>query len=558
MRNKIKKYLLPVIILLVAIPSFLNLFRSGYFPIHDDIQAFRLLEMDKCIKDGQFPCRWIPDMGYGYGYPQFNYYGPFPYYLMEAVHLMGFGFLDSTKIGFALSIFVSAVGMYLLGKSIWGKYAGLLASIFYVYAPYRAVNIYVRGAMGEAWGMAILPFIFWSTKELLENKWYASLWLALSIATLFTSHNITALIFIPFYLVWIAYLLLYKKNRRSSIFQNAKKIVLSGIWGFLLSAYFILPAYFEKSYVHIETLLMGYFNYLAHFVGLRQLLFSTEFGYGGSELGPNDDILLSPGIIHWIIPLLVLGYLFIKKSKETKLAGLFLGLGWLALFMIHPRSVLVWKSFNLLSFVQFPWRFLSIVSFFFSLVVGALLIDLPKYKLKKIVLFVLSLLVIGINLNYFKPDYYIDITDTDKFSGNSWQKQLTISIFDYLPINAELPPTEKAPDNPTIVDGRADIISGNKGSNWQDWKINVITTQAKVMYPVYYFPDWKAFVNGSQTDFTYDNTLGLITTTLNQGENTVRLKLFNTPLRTVSNWLTLISLFIIPVYVYQRKNSSKI
>ena len=80
--------------------------------MHDDIQAFRLFELDKCVRDAQVPCRWVPDMGYAYGYPQFNYYAPFPYYFMEMVHLLGFGFLDSTKMGFMASILLSGLGLF--------------------------------------------------------------------------------------------------------------------------------------------------------------------------------------------------------------------------------------------------------------------------------------------------------------------------------------------------------------------------------------------------------------------------------------------------------------
>ena len=31
---------------------------------------------------------------------------------------------------------------------------------FYLFAPYRAVNVYVRGAMAEAFSLSILPFLW--------------------------------------------------------------------------------------------------------------------------------------------------------------------------------------------------------------------------------------------------------------------------------------------------------------------------------------------------------------------------------------------------------------
>ena len=57
------------------------LFVPGYFSHHDNLQVIRIFEMRKCFADLQIPCRWVPDMGYGNGYPLFNFYGPLPYYI---------------------------------------------------------------------------------------------------------------------------------------------------------------------------------------------------------------------------------------------------------------------------------------------------------------------------------------------------------------------------------------------------------------------------------------------------------------------------------------------
>lgn len=553
LKSNKRSFILGLITLILIFPTFIHLVKPGYFPMHDDIQAFRLQQMDKCVKDFQIPCRWVPDMGYGYGYPQFNYYGPLPYYLMEIFHLVGFGFLDSTKIGFLLSIILSAFGMYLLGKSLWGIYGGLIASVFYVYGPYRAVNIYVRGAMGEAWGMAILPFIFWSTKEVFGGKKYSKIWLALSIAALFSSHNVTALMFIPFYGLWVLYLALSKFNNLEELFKKIKGVLFANVWGLAMSAFFVLPAYFEKKYAHVETMLMGYFNYLAHYVGLGQLLFARSFGYGSSVWGPDDDMLLSPGIIHWLVPsaLIIIFYILgiIKNAKE---AVLFFFFAWFSLFMIHPRSVFIWERISILSYLQFPWRFLLIATFSFSVVTGSLSLLIERFKKYKYLLLILALfLPIIFNFYYFRPEKTLYITDSDKFSGESWQKQLTISIFDYLPIYAKFPPDKKAPDEPFFVDGGGDVVSGEKGTNWQRWVLQVEEDDSKVVFPLYYFPIWKAKVNGEISEITYNNDLGLITLELGKGKNEVYLKLYDTPLRKFSNYISLISIMFVPFYLFK-------
>ena len=108
-----------IILLLFIIPSFFRLLRPGFFPIQDDMQVFRLFEMDKCIQDFQIPCRWIPDGGYQYGYPQFNFYAPGVYYLGEIIHLIGFQFIDSIKILFILGFVFSGITMFVLAREFF-------------------------------------------------------------------------------------------------------------------------------------------------------------------------------------------------------------------------------------------------------------------------------------------------------------------------------------------------------------------------------------------------------------------------------------------------------
>ena len=137
------------------------LFSAPYFSHHDDVQVIRLNQMDKCIKDGQFPCRWVPDLGGLYGYPLFNYYAPLPYYFGEIIYLFANNFIFSAKIMFAFSFVGSYIFMYLLASKFWGKMGGAVSAIFYSFAPYHAVDFYVRGAMGEMWGLMLFPAVLW-------------------------------------------------------------------------------------------------------------------------------------------------------------------------------------------------------------------------------------------------------------------------------------------------------------------------------------------------------------------------------------------------------------
>ncbi|MEK7166016.1 MAG: hypothetical protein AAB874_04390, partial [Patescibacteria group bacterium] len=154
-----KKILPLIIVLIISVPVVYPLSRPGFFPMHDDTQPTRVAQMAKAIADGQFPVRWVSDLGYGYGYPLFNFYAPLPYYVGAAAHLLGMNLISATKLMFGIGMLLAPITMYLLAASWWGKRGGLLSAILYTYTPYHAVEVYVRGSVGELWAYGFLPLV---------------------------------------------------------------------------------------------------------------------------------------------------------------------------------------------------------------------------------------------------------------------------------------------------------------------------------------------------------------------------------------------------------------
>ena len=77
----LKRNISLIILIALSVLTVLPLFHLGFFNIHDDAQIQRVFEMKTALSDGMFPVRWVADLGYGYGYPIFNFYGPLPYYV---------------------------------------------------------------------------------------------------------------------------------------------------------------------------------------------------------------------------------------------------------------------------------------------------------------------------------------------------------------------------------------------------------------------------------------------------------------------------------------------
>lgn len=379
-----------------------------------DFHLFRLYEFDKCIKSFQIPCRWAPDAGLGYGEPLFNFYGQFSYAVGEIFHLTGFNFVNSLKILFILSLAGSGVSMFFLAKKLWkSSFAALLSSVLYLYAPYRAVDVYVRGALPEAFAFILFPLIILA----LEERSFSGFSLLLS--ALILTHNLSALMFLPVIIAWI-------------IYRKFWKGIPAGVFALAISAFYILPVVFESKFINLASTIQGYFDFRAHFTTLNQLFISRFWGYGGSTWGSGDGLNLSIGQLQWVLPLLILVFVFFKnKLKNHKSFLLLMGLGLFFLLLTHNKSAPLWEALPFMAYIQFPWRFLGVALFCFSLSSGALAGLFEKKEL----LITLGVIILagGLNFSFFKEDIWYNVGDSYFFEGPEWNRQRTASIGDFWP-----------------------------------------------------------------------------------------------------------------------------
>lgn len=515
------------------------LFKAPYFSHHDDVQVIRLHEMNECFSDFQIPCRWDPNLGGLYGYPLFNYYGPLPYYFGEVVYLVLGSFILSAKVMFAVSFLGSYVFMFAFTRKLWGNKGAFLSSLFYVYAPYHALDFYVRGAMGEMWALMFFPAVLLAVINLKDNPNIKKTGiLGLTFAFLVMSHNLSAMIFVPVVTGFVILLYLFSKNK---IFVRFS--LLGILLGLSISAFYWIPSLGEKNLVHVETTTFGYFSYTEHFKGIRKLFFERMWGWGASvrEIpgGERDGMSFQIGIVHLLAWIVTAFLFFINRKKSLALyIFIFCSIGIVsAVFMIHPRSLFLWKLIPPLAYLQFPWRFLMFIIFFISIAVGAMTIYL-KGRVLKIFLLIFGVLLIVFNFFYFVPEKFFYVNDTEYLTGANWVKQIKRSIFDYLPKSAKFPPAELALNRYEVLKGDVEILNFKEGSNWMRFNTNS-SNPSTIRLSIYYFPVWKVNIDGTNAKFNYDNDLGLITLDVPAGEHFIEARLHNTLLRTISNLVSL-------------------
>lgn len=549
-----KDILLILLVIFFIVPTFFKLLRPGFFPMQDDLQAFRVQQMDKCFDDFQIPCRWVPDAGYQYGYPQFIYYPPSVYYVGALLHRIGFQYIDAVKTLFVMGYIASALAMFVLVRSFLGKWPALVGALMYSYVPYKAVEVFVRGALNEFWALTFLPLAFWATYKLIKSaKSKYLVWTSVSVVLLLTTHSLISMIFAPFLVVWsLAWLYLEKK------WKTLPKLIFAGLLGAGLAAFYLIPLLVERKYAHLETLLVGYFDYRAHFVNLYKLFVSMEWGYGSSGF-PLEKLNLSTGIIQWLVGIVAAILAAVRFKKEKKLATLTLilaGCELVVLFLMHLKSSFIWASIPILSWLQFPWRFLTLSIFLLAILSALAVYFAGKYG------YALGVGAIAVAVflygGFFVPKDWLNITDAEKFSGASWEKQLTISIFDYLPIYAKLPPPAKAPQFPEVLEGEATFGNYQKGSNYQRGEVKV-EKDALLRAPIFDFPGMVVKVDGQIVRHVNNDCrqeqycLGLITFRVPPGSHSLEIRLTNTLPRKLGDIISLISLGVAFVIIFKKK-----
>jgi len=165
-----------------------------------------------------------------------------------------------------------------------------------------------------------------------------------------------------------------------------------------------------------------------------------------------------------------------------------------------------------------------VASFAGAILVGYLMSVFPKKLLKNIAFFLIAI-VIGINSSYFKPKDWFMISDIEKLSGDSYQRQITASIYDYLPKSAKKAPDKASTGELIISKGEVVVSKSERESNSFYYDIKVLDEVAEVIIPTYDFPGWKVYVDEKESGYETTGKLGLLKVKVNKGKHILRANL---------------------------------
>lgn len=545
-----KKVVLICIIAVLSIITVRDLFSEGMIRFHDTPQLARVFDMTSALRDGQFPVRWVTNLGYGYGYPIFNFYAPLPYYVGALFNLSGLDTLQSTKIMILAGMLLAPIGMFLFVSTISSIENSVLSAILYAFAPYHAVELYVRGAIGELWVYAILPFIFYGIALTYYGKRKGELICILGLFGAIISHTLLGYFTVLFCFLSLIMYFLYSIFFRRSSLLHVKKFGIACIVSLGLAAFFWLPAISEMSYTSVSNQILGSANYVNHFVCIGQL-WDSSWGYGGSAPGCIDGMSFRIGKIHIVLAITGLFFLlFGSKNTMHKTVGkLFFLLGIGSIFLMISYSNFLWILIPKMSFLQYPWRLLIYVDLAMSVLAAYSVQYIQSSKLRGLV----TIMLIVVSITTYSKLFVSQSRDTrgvsELINANKIKYEDSFISDEYLP------PTFQRPA--TYLEIHSEKFTSNALVTYRIIKSSSIGMEASVLLSrpdelIFYnthFPGWVYTNNGKPLDIERFSEGIFPVFVLSQGENHFTATFTNTNVRLISNLISLVSIPLLWYYM---------
>lgn len=498
----------------------------GHSQGHDAIYHLsRTVGTEIAVKEGQIPPLIASNFVNDFGYSWNIFYPPFPNYVMMLIKIFTHSYVQALNILIFLTVLISGIAMFNLMKKITksDKMALLTASI-YLLAPYRLVDIYIRGALGEVLAFAFIPIVFNGLYNILEDNGKRHYLLAIGAIGLLLSHNISTLLTI---IAAVIYLLLNIKK----VFNKKviKYLAINTCFILLIVAFFYVPMLQNKmnaDYAVFNELKSSPENLHDHSVYLYQLLFGKmqyEWSYSLNDANSqNLDMCFALGLTI-IIPLIFTPFVY-KKIDENKrklyLTTLLLGL----FFTLLTTPIIPWTKLpNFISFIQYSYRFLLIATFLLVPIAAVNIIKLKEnIDLGTIAIYMLIAII------YITPL----LQEAQIVKGVDWKEFYSIekieenqrfsrycATYEYLPSKAfnNMNYIANRSQDPIIQNGNCNIAESKKENLKITFNVSDVEKETKIELPFIYYMGYNASINGEQIEVSESNQ-GFVQITLNKGQ----------------------------------------
>lgn len=494
------------------------------------------------FREHQFPVRWSGDLNYGYGYPLFHFSYPGLYYLAALFVPFDFGLANIIKGSFILGTLLATFGIYsLIFQLTKSRLLGLAGVLLYLGSPSLSTNLYLRGSVGEIFAAGLFPWLILLTYQTIRSsqKLYICA-LAILLGFFITVHNTTALLSLPFLLIFgFATALAQVTHAKSPLFRihllflHLRRFLLALVLGLMLAAFFWLPAIIEVQATKISLNPLTYIH--EWFVQPSKTLFYPFF----SDAGPDnlDNYHLSIGIIH--TSLLIFAIFAIRNWYQRyhylTLAGIFL-----AVIFLMPQSLILWQHLPLLKSIDFPWRLLAPISVVLS--VALPLAFIGKYS--RTFLFSLSLVAFLLAIPWMHKKDTVFLPDSTYATNPATATANNEYLYRTMPNAPQNAPALRYPQELATQ-----ILPEIQDSTSKKYQIQLTNAQ-EVVFAYMYFPGWQAYLDGNKIPILFAPE-GQLRVSLPAGSAVLEFKFERTPIRILAEVISVASFSALVLIAYR-------
>jgi hypothetical protein len=238
----------------------------------------------------------------------------------------------------------------------------------------------------------------------------------------------------------------------------------------------------------------------------------------------------------------------------------------LALYFIHPSSEMMWEKLPLLNYLQFPWRYLTSLSTFVSLLCGGLFVYFSTASKvnQKMFQTVLLIVIILAGIQYCRvKGYYImkEETLTPAFvrndggtvsACNKGDMETIEDYGEYMPRSVTSLPSKELAGKVFSPSGKTTIMNLKHFLDRYEFAA-IAEDDAEIIVGSFYYPGWESRVQGEPVSLFTDEE-GLIHFRIPRGEYHIVVSFEDTWERKLAKAISMVGLLVFaPVLFLDRK-----
>lgn len=497
----------------------------------------------KSIKQGDSPVTWTDGFA-NYGMPlgllaqqTTSYLGAFLNFIFNDVVL-------SYNLVVFLGSYLSVLFFYIFLRLYFKPESAFIGAFLFNYAPYRILNVYIRGALPEFFSSVFIPLILIGIHYLSKEKQLKGFFLiVLATALLILTHPFMFVVGSFVFVTFIIFSLIKTEEKIKMIFI----LLFAFVLGITLTGYYFFPLYYELKYFYYGLQK----NHLVshHFLSWKNYLIESWPYFYKGDIFTRGHLIIS-GFLETLI-LIVGSIILLKKFSQRTLKikdWLFFTVvsALIIIFFTTKFAQPIYQGINLLSGIQHPWRMFSAFIFFPPMILAYL-----NKKFNQKLFFYLIIVIIcltrfpqlyGKNYTIYPENHYF--FTKENLHGNILNTVWTGPTQDY--------PVKKQKGE--IIEGEGRIIKSEIKNSKRIYDIEAKNSLRMADF-TFYFPGWRVFIDGKETIIQFQDPAwrGVITYNVPKGKHEVLVKFTDTKARMMGKIITFFGLLMFFLIFVLRK-----